>query len=164
MTGRWHDRQQTFRLPNNPHSGCFFVTDEQLRRWIAHPSFYDRDTSFCDPLASAATYAPGRVFGLYKPAEPDPWFLAIEHYGTRYSAGFAPEGKTYGEPPLLSIAEASASGNGGLTSSGSGLPSINVTIAEAAQLRYQLDRITHSRTALAKALTKAMWNKLLRRD
>lgn len=46
LTGIWNDREQTFRLPYNPHSACFFVTDEQLRRWIAQPSFYDRDASF----------------------------------------------------------------------------------------------------------------------
>jgi hypothetical protein len=167
LTGRWHGREQTFRPPNNPHSGCFFVTDAQLKRWIEHPSFYDRDTSFCDPLASAATYAPGRVFGIYKPAEPDPWFLAIEHYGTRYAAGAAPAGETYGEPPLLALAEAANADGGGASPLGglaNSRQTVNTVTAEAAKLKYQLQRLTRSRTALTKALAAAIWNKWTQRD
>jgi hypothetical protein len=164
LTASWHGREQTFRLPNNPHSACFFVTDDQLKRWIAQPSFYDCDSSFVDPLVSAATYAPGRAFGMYMPAEPDLWFLAIEHYGTRYAAAIAPEGETFGEPPLLALAEAATADGAALSSLGSGASTINTSVAEAAKLRYQLERLRRSRSTLAKALAAAIWNKLMRRD
>ncbi len=164
LTGTWHGREQTFRLPSNPHSACFFVTDEQLKRWVAQPSFYDRDSSFVDPLVSAATYAPGRAFGMYAPAEPDPWFLAVEHYGTRYASTIAPEGETFGEPPLLALAETATADGAGLSSLGSGAYSINTAVAEAAKLRYEFKRFRGSRNTLAKALVAAIWNKLMRRD
>ncbi len=159
LTTSWRGREHTFRLPNNPHSACFFVTDEQLKRWMTHPSFYDRDCSFVGPLESAATYAPGRCFAMYRPAEPDPWFLAIEHYGTRYSAALAPAGETYGEPPLLALAEAAAAAGAGLASLPGSFSSINTAAAEVSRLRYQLERLSCSRSTLAKALAVAIWRK-----
>jgi hypothetical protein len=63
--GSWYGREQTFRLPQNPHSGCFVITDMQLKLWMRQPSFYDRDASWISPLESASTYSPGKVFGLY---------------------------------------------------------------------------------------------------
>jgi hypothetical protein len=158
LVGCWHGREQTFRLPNNPHTGCFFVTDAQLKHWIAQPSFYDRDSSFVSPLESAATYAPGRVFGMYKPAEPDPWFLAVEHFGAHYAARAAPPGESYGEPPLLALAEAAAGGNAVLPR-GIGNESINTVIAQASQLRHELHHLKSSRSALAKALAAAIWKR-----
>jgi hypothetical protein len=165
LTGRWNGREQTFRLPYNPHSHCFFVTDAQLREWITRPSFYDRDASFFDPLVSAATYAPGRVFGMYRPAEPDPWFLSIEHYGTRYSSALAPVGQTYGEPPLLSLAEKAASGGDGQAQalSNGRADTINSVIAEASRLRYQLEHLKSSRSELFRALVAAIRQKWTRR-
>jgi hypothetical protein len=164
LTGRWNGREQTFRLPHNPHSASFFVTDLQLKRWMTHPTFYDRDASYIDPLVSAATYAPGRIFGLYRPAEPDPWFLATEHYGTRYTAGCAPAGKIYGEPPLLSLAEG-AGGDGRQSALFKGrIDTINSIIGEASELRNQLDGLKRSRSRLAKALAAAILQKLTRRN
>ncbi|RAI39431.1 hypothetical protein [Rhodoplanes roseus] len=164
LTGSWNGRSQSFRLPGNPHAGCFVVTAAQLAHWMAQPSFYDRDASWGDPLISAATLAPGKVFGLYKPAEPDPWFLEIEHFGTRYAAIVAPEGERYGEPPLLALVEAaSRDGAGALAeiAQKTGLrgDTINALIAEAGELRWRLERLERSRSALFKALLRATFRR-----
>jgi hypothetical protein len=163
--GSWNGREQTFRLPQNPHSGCFVVTETQLKLWMGQPSFYDRDVSWIGPLESASTYSPGKVFGLYIAAEPDPWFLQIEHYGTRYAATIAPPGEIYGEPPLLAMVEAAAqAGSEGipqaLASMGVGPNTMNNLLGEAAGLRHRLRALESSRSKLAKALVSAVWRKL----
>ena len=154
LSGRWHGREQTFHLPNNPHGGCYFLTDAQLRHWMAQPSFDDRDESWVDPLVSAATYAPGRVFGMYRAGEPDPWFLEIEHFGTFYASMAAQPGQRFGEPPLLALAE--NAGQGGAAPGGT----INTVTAEAHALRHELESLKRSRTRLARAFLASCWNKL----
>jgi hypothetical protein len=165
LTGRWHGIEQTFCLPNNPHAGCFFVTDAQLKLWMAQPSFYDRDGSWIDPLVSAATHSPGKVFGLYRAATPDPWFLEIEHYGTRYAAAAAPSGRVLGEPPLLAMVEGAATeaGSGALrtlAAMGVSSSSINVLTSTAAELHHKLAALENSPSRLAKALARTLWRKL----
>jgi hypothetical protein len=162
LAGCWNGRQQTFGLPNNPHAGCFILTDEQLKLWMRQPSFYDREVHFHDPLVSASTYGPSRVFGLYKPAEPDPWFLEIEHYGTFYSAALKVSGEKFGEPPLLSFAE-TALGEGGAGLAQPQEATINTMMAEAANARRELEALRRSRSGLAKALIAATWRKLVGR-
>ena len=56
------------------------------------------------PLESAMRLGLGRAFDVYQPAAPDPFFLSIEHWGTRYARQYAPAGVTYGDTPLLEIA------------------------------------------------------------
>jgi hypothetical protein len=163
LTGQWNGRSQTFRLPHNPHAGCYVLTDAQLKLWIGLPSFYDRDASWVDPLVSACTYAPGKVFALYMSAEPNPWFLQIEHYGTRYSTVLAPAGQVYGDPLLLTLAEAAQSriGDGDQPLAAAGKPgaSINALVAENATLRRKLDILSRSRSGLFKALIRALFRK-----
>lgn len=105
LTGVWNGSTQIFRLPTNPHSGSFFLSEEQIRYWMTQPSFGDNDASWIGPMESAGTYSIGRVFDIYKPLRPDPFFLAVQHFGTRYSSGSPPAGRRYGEPPLLCIAQ-----------------------------------------------------------
>jgi hypothetical protein len=105
LTADWNGRRQVFQLPSNPHSGCFFLTEQQMRYWIEQPSFGERDTSFAGPLESAVTLSVGKVFDLYKPASPDPFFLEVMHFGARYGAQAAPRGSRFGEMPLLAIAQ-----------------------------------------------------------
>ena len=100
----WLGREQTFVLPNNPHASGYFLTDTQLRHWIGTPWFYDRDASWLGPIESAMSLSIGRAFDVYQPGAPDPFFLSIEHYGTRYARATAPSGVTYGDAPLLQIA------------------------------------------------------------
>ena len=73
-----------FRPARNPHAGCFFLNDRQLRHWIDQPWFLDRDTSFIGPLESAATLGVLRSFAIYKPARENAAFLEIEHYGQAF--------------------------------------------------------------------------------
>ena len=55
LKGTCLGHELTFRRPSNPHSGCFFLTNGQLRAWAARRDFLDRDTRFVGPLESAAT-------------------------------------------------------------------------------------------------------------
>ena len=55
------------RRTRNPHSGCFFLSAEQMRYWSEQPWFLDRDSRFYSPLESAATLGIMRTFRVYKP-------------------------------------------------------------------------------------------------
>lgn len=105
IAAQWHGAARGFALPTNPHAGAFFLTRAQLALWIAEPSFDDGDASWIGPLESAATLGVGKVFDIYKATTPDPFFLEIHHYGTAYAARHPPQGRRYGEPPLLAIAQ-----------------------------------------------------------
>jgi hypothetical protein len=84
LKGTCLGRELTFHRPKNPHSGCFFLSTEQLRMWGRRPDFLDRDTRFVGPLESAATLGLMRAFRIYKPAPEVASFLEIEHAGTAY--------------------------------------------------------------------------------
>jgi len=71
------------RRTRNPHSGCFFLNQQQLDYWSRQPFFLDRDTSFVGPLESAATLGIMRTFRVYKPAPAVTSFLEIAHGGER---------------------------------------------------------------------------------
>jgi len=81
------------------------VTGEQLAYWVKQPTFDDRDASWSGPIESATTLSTGKVFDIYKPVAPDPFFLEVQHWGTRYASQNPPDGRRYGEPPLLAIAQ-----------------------------------------------------------
>jgi hypothetical protein len=78
------DTAVTFERAQNPHSGCSFLTAEQLRHWRARPDFGARDSTFIGPLESAATLGLIRTFRVYKPAPANASFLEIEHDGDRW--------------------------------------------------------------------------------
>ncbi|HEY1753392.1 MAG TPA: hypothetical protein VGG29_19195 [Caulobacteraceae bacterium] len=164
LAGEWNGRRQAFRLPTNPHSGCFVVDGAQLRLWIESGTLYDRDASWISPLESAATLAPGKVFTLYRAAEPDPWFVAIEHFGAHYATLGAAAGETYGEPPLLAWVEAAArQGFEGvpeaLAAMAAAATTDNMLRAEATKHRMRADSLERSRGQLARALVRAIWRK-----
>jgi hypothetical protein len=73
-----------FKRPLNPHSGCYFLTAEQMARWTRQPDFLDRSSSFVGPLESAATLGIMRAFRIYKPSRENASFLEIEHFGTGF--------------------------------------------------------------------------------
>jgi len=73
-----------FRRPLNPHSGCYFLNDRQMRLWARRPDFLDRDTRFVGPLESAATLGVMRHFRVYKPARANAGFLEVRHLDNRY--------------------------------------------------------------------------------
>lgn len=103
LKAEWNGMEQSFILPINPHSGCYFLTNEQLELWLKQPSFGERDGSWTGPLESAATLSVGKIFDIYKPSAPNPWFLELEHYGARYANFCAPDKIKYGESPLLTL-------------------------------------------------------------
>jgi hypothetical protein len=167
LEARWNGGRQGFYLPNNPHVGFHAVTDAQLKLWMGSGSFYDRDRSWIDPLVSAATFAPGKQFALYHPAPPDPWFLEIEHFGTRFASTLARPDELFGEPPLLGLIEAAAAREAGglpqaLAAMAPDYKTNNVLIGEAAKLRHRLQHLENSRSELAKALATALWRKFRR--
>jgi hypothetical protein len=162
LTGQWNGAEQSFCLPNNPHAGCYVVTNDQLRLWINERTFYDRDTSWVGVLESAATYAPGKVFGLYMAAEPDPWFLEIEHFGARFATRQNLADAIFGEPLLLTLAEtAQAQGDANHTLNGVFKTgnSLAERAAEAARLREELRVLKGSRSLLFKTLLGTMWRR-----
>jgi hypothetical protein len=73
-----------FQRPSNPHSGCYFLNQAQMRAWAARPDFLDRDPGFVGPLESAATLGIMRTFRIYKPAPENAAFLEIQHYGNSF--------------------------------------------------------------------------------
>ncbi|WP_119834131.1 calcium-binding protein [Azospirillum cavernae] len=77
-------RTIAFQQVPNPHSGCFFLTEAQMRRWAAAPDFLDRATSYIGPLESAATLGLIRHFAVYKPARENAGFLEVRHGDHRY--------------------------------------------------------------------------------
>ncbi len=68
----------------NPHSGCFFLNQNQARRWAHRPDFESKESSFIGPLESAATLSVARMFRIYKPAPENASFLEVEHGDRRF--------------------------------------------------------------------------------
>lgn len=73
-----------FRASSNPHSGCFFLNQAQMKNWSEKDYFLDRDTGFMGPLESAATLGVLRCFDIYKPAPECAQFLEVLHADNRY--------------------------------------------------------------------------------
>lgn len=105
LQASWNGQLRKFRLATNPHAACYFLTQEQLAYWVEQPSFDDRDASWVGPVESAMTLGAGKVFDIYKAYWPDPFFLEVHHFGVAFAARNPPQGRRYGETPLLAIAE-----------------------------------------------------------
>lgn len=163
LDGEWHGAPKDFVLPQNPHGGGFFVSDAQLRRWMGSGRFEDRDASWIDPLVSAMNLSLGKTFDLYKPGPRDPFFLAVEHYGTRYARGLAEVGGRFGDSPLVDIAhgavsrgdKAPADGDLGSLLDSSGA-SLSALMRDRDRFAKELDELKRSRSKLARALLKAL--------
>jgi hypothetical protein len=160
LSADWHGRSQNFVLPSNPHVGGYFVSDAQLRRWMAKPWFYDRDVSWIAPLESAASLSIGRSFDLYQCASPDPLFLCLEHYGTRVARLLAPEGSRYGDSPILELLYGVAGGRAiDEDISSTAAAGLNEIIAQRDRLAQELASLRRSRSKLVKALSAAVFAK-----
>lgn len=162
LSATWNGREQCFRIPMNPHAGCYFLTQAQLERWVKSPSFYDRDASWIDPLVSAATYAPGKLFNIYVAAEPDPWFLDIEHFGVRYAAQALSATMKLGDQPILKLAERLAAQSDDakdmLATAPAGYSSDEM-FAELARLKHEVRRLRGSRSELTRALVRSLFGR-----
>ena len=78
--------QVTFTSPGNPHSGCFVLSQAQLKHWSDQSWFLDRDASLISPLESAATLGLVKTFKLYKPHPAYAAFLEVQHWGMSFSS------------------------------------------------------------------------------
>ena len=84
IRGAFLNRTLVLERPSNPHSGCFFLDERQMRLWRESPVFLDGDTRFVGPLESAATWGLLRSFRLYKPHVSCASFFEIRHACNRY--------------------------------------------------------------------------------
>ena len=84
MEGQVLGKTLRFERVNNPHSGCFFLNERQMRHWTGCPEFLNRDPSFAGPLESAATLGIMHFFRAYKPARDNAGFLEVRHLDNRY--------------------------------------------------------------------------------
>ena len=76
----------------NPHGGCYCLSQAQLRRWLeAGRSWYGL-VSFVGPRESAATGCLQECFRLYKPHAANSHFLEIRHWGTTYAEALLKRG------------------------------------------------------------------------
>ena len=73
-----------FETPKNPHAGCFFLSERQLRHWRDQPYWLDRDCSFISPLESAATLGISKAFKLLKPCFSHASWFELQHWGTSF--------------------------------------------------------------------------------
>tara|TARA_B100000674_G_scaffold39763_2_gene27713 strand:+ start:24087 stop:24968 length:882 start_codon:yes stop_codon:yes gene_type:complete len=73
-----------FETPKNPHSGCFFLSHQQLCHWRSQNHWLDRDISFISPLESAATLGISKAFKLLKPSFSHASWLELQHWGTSF--------------------------------------------------------------------------------
>lgn len=170
LAADWHGRRQSFRLPVNPQIGGYFVSDAQLRHWARTPWLYDRDAAFVGPLESAMSLSVCRAFDVYQPAEPDPFFLSIEHWGTRYARNHAPPGVTYGDTPLLDIARRALRQGAADADAPSGLDALTQTaesqiavlMSERDTAVSELGALRRSRSRLLKALINATFARFRR--
>jgi hypothetical protein len=69
----------------NPHSGCYFLSQAQLRTWMETGRHWYGLASFVGPRESAATGSLEECFRLYKPHPENMNFLEIRHLGTKYA-------------------------------------------------------------------------------
>jgi len=74
---------------DNPHSGCYFLSRHQLRRWMDTGQRWYGEISYTASRESAATGCLGEAFRLYKPHPDNLTFLEIRHLGTKYAELFA---------------------------------------------------------------------------
>jgi len=73
-----------FESPANPHAGCFFLGQQQLRQWTEHACWQDGDVSLVSPLESAATLGISKVFRLFKPSLELASWLELQHWGNSF--------------------------------------------------------------------------------
>ena len=72
-------RRVHFELTTLPHAGCFFLNEQQLNKLKGKENFGKLDRMWVTPLDTAATYAIGMNFKVYKPTLKDYLFLAVRH-------------------------------------------------------------------------------------
>lgn len=84
VSGQFLGTPIIFERSVNPHSGCFFLSQQQMQLLAKHPCFLDQDTSFVGPLESAASLSLMKVFRVYKPSAAQAAFLEIRHHPANF--------------------------------------------------------------------------------
>jgi hypothetical protein len=69
----------------NPHSGFYCLSKEQLQRWLDTGRHWYGLCSYVGPRESAATGCLAEAFRLYKPHPGNPSFLEVRHWDTKYA-------------------------------------------------------------------------------
>ena len=85
LQGKLMNNPITFCRALNPHSGCFFLTNEQLEYWTKQEYFLSKETNFIGPLESAATLGIMKTFQVYKTTPEYANFLEIQHWGSAFA-------------------------------------------------------------------------------
>ena len=86
FTMNYGGEEIAFDRPSNPHSGCFFITNPQMEKWVQDPDFSKPTGAFISPLESSATLGIYKNFALYKPDFSNASFLEIQHNGSGYAS------------------------------------------------------------------------------
>ena len=79
-----------FSYAANPHSGCYFISREQLHFWLEKPWYLDRDTGFVRSFESAASLGILKTFDIYKSELNCAAFLEVQHCGEETLAQVKP--------------------------------------------------------------------------
>lgn len=69
----------------NPHSGIYCLSKQQLEIWIKSGRFWHEKLTFVGNLESAATGCLFECFSLYKPHPENLYFLEVQHWDKKYS-------------------------------------------------------------------------------
>jgi len=78
------DGEVSFERTTYPSAGCFFLSADQLERWVEGPYFLDGDTSYLSALDSAVTLSVMKTFRVYKPVLQAALFLEVLHASPRW--------------------------------------------------------------------------------
>ena len=72
---------QRYRLTpaENPHSGCFFLTEIHLGHMLEQPWYGEHNNGYAGPLESAASLYITTLFHVFKPADECASFLEVHH-------------------------------------------------------------------------------------
>lgn len=79
LAAEYLGRRVHFEVTTLPHAGCFFLNEQQLNTLVGKENFGHLDRMWVTPLDTAATYAIGMNFKVYKPVLSDYLFLAVRH-------------------------------------------------------------------------------------
>lgn len=69
----------------NPHSGLYCLTAQQLRRWSRSRRDWRNQNFMVGPQECAVTFSLLECFIIYKPHPQNIYSLEVEHYDTKYS-------------------------------------------------------------------------------
>lgn len=151
--GEFAGRPRRFARTTNPHSGCWFLTGEQVQDWSREPYFYDREPSWVGPLESAATRAFALKHCVYRAVDPDPFFLEIEHFGVSFATQYRVGGISFQTSPFLTL-------KGFESEDSTQLHRARVELAELREEHQALNERLKSRKELLHRFLRLTWSRI----